>query len=291
MSGWRPMNVGFYANVVADALCIQNCENSAVAFSLVEALRIAGSQVLEMEVEDLQVLCIPQPGQQVVDAFLYDPMPGGSGLLDQMLERWPEVVAAAQHFVTTCPSACAAACIDCLMHFRNAHYHRYLDRHAVEALLARTGAELSFTHDIPPRLPTEGGQRTGQPTNHTEARLRGLLVRAGFPEPEAQRAIPIGSPWGTTMPDFFYADPAERLDGICIYLDGLSDSVHGNPETRERDHQIRTQLRNENYQVFEMACSELDDRERVTALFYRLGRLLLDRTAADRIRNENGWFE
>ena len=127
--------------------------------------------------------------------------------------------------------------------------------------------------------------------NRTEARLRGLLIRAGFPEPEAQRSIPIGPPWGTTTPDFFYADPAERLDGICIYLDGLSGSVHGNPETQERDHQIRTHLRNENYQVFEIACSELDDRERVTALFYRLGRLLLDRTAADRIRNGNGWFE
>jgi hypothetical protein len=284
-------NVGFYANVVADALCIQNCENSTVAFSLMEALRMAGSEVLEMEIEDLQVLCIPQAGQQMVDAYLYDPMPGGSGLLEQMLERWPEVVAAAQNFVTVCPSACATACIDCLMHFRNAHYHRYLDRHTVETLLARTGAELSFTHDIPPRLPAEGTERTGQPVNRTESRLRGLLVRAGFPEPEAQRPIPIGPPWGTTTPDFFYADPAGRLDGICIYLDGLSESVHGNPETQECDQQIRTHLRNENYQVFEIACSELDDRERVAALFYRLGRLLLDRTAADRIRNENGWFE
>jgi hypothetical protein len=284
-------NVGFYANVVADALCIQNCENSTVAFSLMEAFRMAGSQVLEMEIEDLQVLCIPQPGQQVVDAYLYDPMPGGSGLLEQMLERWTEVVVAAQNFVTACPSACATACIDCLMHFRNAHYHRYLDRHAVERLLGLTGAELSFTHDIPPRLPAEGTKRTGQPVNRKESRLRRLLVRAGFPEPEAQRSIPIGPPWGTTTPDFFYADPAGRLDGICIYLDGLSESVHGNPETQERDQQIRTHLRNENYQVFEIACSELDDRERVTALFYRLGRLLLDRTAADRIRIENGWFE
>jgi len=80
------------------------------------------------------------------------------------------------------------------MHFRNAHYHRHLDRHTVETLLARLGAELSFTHDILPRLPAEGTERTGQPVNRTESRLRGLLVRAGFPEPEAQRSIPIGPP-------------------------------------------------------------------------------------------------
>jgi hypothetical protein len=78
---------------------------------------------------------------------------------------------------------------------------------------------------------------------------------------------------------------------FCIYLDAMSESVYGNPETQEHDRQIRTNLRNKNYQVFENACSELDDWERVSALFYWRGRPFLDRTAADPIRNENGWFE
>ncbi len=71
----------------------------------------------------------------------------------------------------------------------------------------------------------------------------------------------------------------------------VGESVHGNPETQEQDRQIRQHLRNENYQVFEIACTELSDRDRVSAHFYRLGRLLLDRTAADRIRAEGEWFE
>ena len=283
-------HVGFFANVVADALCIQSCENSTVAYSVLEALRIAGAEVLDMEIEDLQVLCIPQPGQQLVDGYLYDPMPGGSGLLEQMLERWPDVVAAAKRFVSTCPSGCATACIDCLMHFRNAYYHRHLDRHAVEAALAEIGGELSFSHEIPPRLPAENSEHNLQPVNHTESRLKDLLLRAGFTEPQAQHSIPVGPPWGTTTPDFFYEDPAGRLDGICIYLDGLSNGVHGNPETQERDRAIREHLRAENYQVFEIACSELGDRDRVSQLFYRLGRLLLDRPSADRIRAGAEWY-
>jgi len=284
-------NVGFYADVVADALSIQSCDSASSAFSVAEALRIAGAQVFEMEVDDLQILCIPQAGQQVVDAILFDPMPGGSGLLEQMLERWGEVVAGARTFVESCPSGCATACIDCLMHFRNAHYHRHLDRHQAAEMLGTAGGQLVFTHDVPPRLPAEGGRERGQPVNRDETHLRALLLRAGFPEPEAQRRIPIGPPWGATRPDFFYVDPAERLEGICIYLDGLSGRVHGNPETQEQDRQNRAHLENEGYRVFSIACSELSDRERVAALFYPLGRLLLDRPTADRIRSEHGWFE
>jgi ATP-dependent helicase YprA (DUF1998 family) len=45
--------------------------------------------------------------------LLYDPMPGGSGLLDQLAERWEEVRDAALMLLTHCPSACESSCIDC----------------------------------------------------------------------------------------------------------------------------------------------------------------------------------
>ncbi len=63
---------------------------------MLEALRAGMTQVLEMEREDLHVLVIGRVGEAAVDGLLYDPMPGGSGLLEQMLARWPEVVAAAR---------------------------------------------------------------------------------------------------------------------------------------------------------------------------------------------------
>jgi len=52
------------------------------------ALRLGAADVLDMEVEDLQLLAVGQPGGREVALLLYDPMPGGSGLLDQMKECW-----------------------------------------------------------------------------------------------------------------------------------------------------------------------------------------------------------
>lgn len=93
-----------------------------------EALRLGAAQVLDMEVEDLQLLVVGQPGGRGLSLLLYDPMPGGSGLLDQMRDRWQEVTAAAERVVADCPSLCQSACVDCLLHFRNSYYHRHLKR-------------------------------------------------------------------------------------------------------------------------------------------------------------------
>ncbi|MCX6875470.1 MAG: DUF1998 domain-containing protein [Verrucomicrobia bacterium] len=57
-----------------------------------ETLRLAGSLVLDMEPDDLLLLMIPQVGEEKVDLILYDPMPGGSGLLKQMIEAWPVLI-------------------------------------------------------------------------------------------------------------------------------------------------------------------------------------------------------
>ena len=139
---------GFFADVVADTLSLQNCENREIAYSIVEAIRLGAANILDMEVDDLQVLIIAHPGKESVDALLYDPMPGGSGLLEQIISRWLDVIIAAQEVVAKCPSACETSCVDCLQTFRNAHYHRYLNRHTAAKNLNYWGYNLTFTHDI-----------------------------------------------------------------------------------------------------------------------------------------------
>lgn len=74
--------VGFYADIAADALCLPNAANREEAYSVLETLRVGMSRVLEMEREDLEVLVVGRSGTDEVDGILYDPMPGGSGLLD-----------------------------------------------------------------------------------------------------------------------------------------------------------------------------------------------------------------
>ena len=286
----RPVaNVGFFADVVADALCLRDCENREEAYSLAEALRMGAAEVLEMEAEDLQVLLIGRPGNERVDILLYDPMPGGSGLLDQMLERWGAVVAAAKAIVDECPSACNRACIDCLFTFRNAFYHEHLSRHTALGLLRASGAELHFAHDVPAVLPTSQGE--GVPVNEAESTLRLMLERAGFPTPLPQRTLTLAPPLGSTTPDFFFDDPAGRLDGVCIYLDGMGVHAHGDPSIQRRDRAIREELRNRGYEVLEIPFGHLTDRDAMVRHLYRLGRIMLDREQADRLRNAPHWFE
>ena len=47
---------------------------------------MGASRVVEMEIDDLQMLCVGRPESERVDLLIYDPMPGGSGLLDQICD-------------------------------------------------------------------------------------------------------------------------------------------------------------------------------------------------------------
>ena len=146
--------VGFYADITADAISLEGSVDREEAYSVLEALRMGASDVLDMEIEDLQLLAVAQAGGLGLSLLLYDPMPGGSGILDQMIARWPEVVAAARRLVEECPSQCQSACVDCLLRFRNAYYHRYLNRLTALDRFDSWRGNLIFTHDIPSRLPT-----------------------------------------------------------------------------------------------------------------------------------------
>lgn len=287
----RPVDsVGLYADDVADALTLQGCADKREAYSLAEALRMGAAEVLEMDREDLQVLIIARPGAQAhgVDALLYDPMSGGSGLLDQMVQRWQEVVEEALRITAGCPSQCEVSCVDCLQHYRNAWSHAYLDRDLAAKCLRARGDVLEPSHGIPARLPD--AHAPALPANQAEAALREMLCRAGFSAPEAQRRIDFGTPHGTTTPDFFYEDPNDRYEGICIYVDGLSAGIHGNPEAERRDGRIRALLRNEGYEVIAVAASELADRGAMAMHLSRLARLLEGKERARAIKADTSWF-
>jgi hypothetical protein len=82
---------GFFADVEVDVLGLHDAADRTDAFSLIEAIRMGAARVLDMEVEDLQITSIGHVGDDTIDVLLYDPMPGGSGLLEQLVLRWSEV--------------------------------------------------------------------------------------------------------------------------------------------------------------------------------------------------------
>jgi len=283
--------IGFYADVVADALSLPACPDQRTAYSVLETLRFAATRVLDMHMDDLQVLVLGHVDRDDVDALLWDPMPGGSGLLDQLCERFEEIAAVAREVVEDCPSACETSCVDCLQTFRNGYYHKHLDRKVAQERLAAWGSRLSLSHEIPAKQPSKEPTEGSHPVNEAERRLRHLLLAAGFEEGIRGRQIRLDRAIGTTTPDVIYRASHHGDDeGVCIYLDGLSAHLHGNAATAEQDQRIRTWLRNNGYEVIEIAASDLHDEAAMTRHFRRLAGYLGANNLRDLLRTDTIWF-
>jgi hypothetical protein len=243
-----------------------------------------------MEVDDLQLLVVGKAGDEKVNLLIYDPMPGGSGLLQQLLENWLRVVFEARRICHDCESQCQSSCIDCLQTFRNAFYHSHLDRHVALAVLDGCANGLVEEHQIPANQPASpASNQLELPVNEAEDLLLTYLLSAGFPEPQCQHRVPLPRPFQGTTPDFFYADPNTR--GVCIYLDGLSSHLHGNPATKQRDQDIRQLLESEGYEVFSISFTKLFDQAFVALFLKRVAKSLIGRDAATQVSQDTSWFE
>ncbi len=289
--GRTPELSGFYADIIADAVTLRGCLDKAEAWNLLEALRIGATRVLEMDRGDLDILVLGRSGATESDAVLYDPMPGGSGLLDQLTERFGEVIRAARDFLSGCPARCERACVDCMLTYRNGFIHGHLDRHRAMALLGTLGESLVGNHEIPASMQPPTATGVHAPTHEAEDRLREMLQRAGFPEARWQHRITLHRALGATVVDAFFEVDDEDLPGVCVYLDGLSRTLHGDVEHHARDEAIRTALRAANYDVLSIPASDLNDRAAMARHFRQLARKILDRPSADRIREDaDRWF-
>lgn len=289
--GRPPKPLGFHTDVVVDALSLPDCPDATTAYSVLEALRLGAARVLDMHVEDLQILVVGHVENETPDALLWDPMPGGSGLTGRLVERFEEVVAIARDVVADCPAACDSSCIDCLQSFRNAYCHRFLHREVARKRLDDWGQHLRFTHDIPPLQPEVPPRENAQPVNEAETRLRHLLLAAGFGEGVRGEQIRLDRALGTTTPDVIYRGPEDEPDeGVCIYLDGLSRHLHGNPATAEKDREIRTWLRNHDYEVIEIAANQLTDEDAMVRHFRRLAGYLGRQDLRGHVKEDRSWF-
>ncbi len=283
--------MAFHADLAVDALSLPGCRSRAEAYSLVETLRFAAASILDMDRDDLHVLVLGRPDSELLNAVLYDPMPGGSGLLQRICERFGEIVAEARRIAAECPSRCPASCIDCFRIYRNAFYHEHLDRHLMLANLDAWGDRLHESHRIPPDLEPVSPPGDGLPTNKAERKLRNMLAAAQLPAGRWQEQRPLARPLNSTTPDMTYDDPDDPDRKIFIYLDGLSDGIHGRSETAQRDREIRAELRAEGHEVIVITAVDLDDPQAMERTFRRLVRHLIGREHVDRVSQERDrWF-
>lgn len=255
--GTTPKMLCFSADARVDGFLFERCESRSDAINLAEGLKIAATVSLEMEPDDLEFIILMHDGD-LADVFLYDPMPGGSGILDQIIDQWDRIIDRGILTLNKCPNNCENACYECMKTYGNMQYHGLLDRKRAAELLTSIRAPLEIIASIP--SVEEEQDPAGESTNTPEMRLSSLLQERGFPPFDRQKEIQLTEVATTTTPDFYYESPSEGIR-VAIYLDGLSTSIHGNPEAQRKDQFIRTVLRSKGVQVVEVPASALDDPE------------------------------
>lgn len=117
-----------------DILQFHGIESEAARINIGEGIRTAAARLLDMGQDDLQLLLV-QKSDTKPDLVIYDPMPGGSGPLEQMLTRWKELIATAKEMLAGCVQNCETACYACLKTFRNQFHHALLNRYEAVALM------------------------------------------------------------------------------------------------------------------------------------------------------------
>jgi ATP-dependent helicase YprA (DUF1998 family) len=253
--GKEPGNFALSSDSLVDGLLFMDLDNIQEAVNLLEGLRFAATITLDMEESDLQIVHFPRNDGRC-DSFLYDPMPGGSGLLNQMLERWEELVKVGRASLNGCPSECPQSCYDCLRSYHNLYYHAQLDRHLAERLMGELEHVPKKTGSTPPAV---GEDRTEEgSTNLPEHRLALILKERGFTQFKPQQRIEVNvSTIQYTYPDFYYEDPSKGVR-IALYLDGMSKGLHGSAESQLKDHFIRAKLQSMGFVVIVIPATSLN---------------------------------
>lgn len=253
--GKEPGRLALAVQAEVDMLQFHAVGNEGSGMNIGEGLRTAAVRLLDMGPDDLQLLLV-QKSDDKLDLLIYDPMPGGSGLLEQMLSRWKELIKTATELLAGCVQGCETACYACMKTFRNQFHHQLLNRHDALALMEKLNFEPHGYRDIVPVFEEETPQG-GTPSNTPEARLVRLLEDHHFPAGECRKRVTTSAGLATS-PDWLY-EPMK----VAVYLDGMSKALHGDPKTAQRDQLIRGMMELDGYTVIVVQSRDLYDAQAV----------------------------
>ena len=197
-------------------------------------------------------------------------MPGGSGLLQQMIDNWIDMVQRAVTSLNQCSGRCEVSCYDCMKTYNNVFVHKLLDRQKAVKLLLNWLMPPSFERELPPEVSLED-DKASKGTNAGEVSLFNILKKEGFPDFEEQKVIKIGPPYDRTLPDLYYEDEDDDIR-VAVYLDGLSSGIHGNEKQIAMDNMIRSQLEDMEIEVVSIAVSDLNDPEALNRSLRKIAR-------------------
>lgn len=264
-------NLLLYSDSKVDGIKCEGFTTQQEAINFAEAIRIGASIIVEMDLDDLQYI-VYQERPNDFSTFIYDPMPGGSGILQQVIESWQDAIKKAIKVLSNCEGKCAESCYNCMRTYRNVFVHTLLDRHLAIDMLQGWLGSIEFSREIPANIELINTKESSG-TNRGEIALFEILNKEGFPTFQEQKEINIGPPYNRTIPDLYYEDEEEDIK-LAIYLDGLSKEIHGNEERMRIDAFIRHQLEDMYVDVVQLSVSDLDDPETLKRALGKIARKL-----------------
>lgn len=93
-----------------------------------------------------------------------------------------------------------------------------------------------------------------------------------------------------TRPDVYFDAPNDMFEGVCVYLDGMSEHLHGNAQTAVQDRQIREELRNKYFEVVVIQYQDLYDKIAMRAHMSRIARAVVGKDKARSVADDDAWF-
>jgi ATP-dependent helicase YprA (DUF1998 family) len=178
--GREPYRIALTTQADVDTILFFALQTESEAIILGETLISAATRMLDMRRDDLELLLLPEEND-TFNLLVYDPMPGGSGLLDQMLERWEELIQTGKQLLSECPTQCDTSCYACLKTFRNQFYHDLLNRSAALNQISNWDVSPAPYRKIEPLI-EEGKPTEGSPSNPKEQILIEILKKHHFPK-------------------------------------------------------------------------------------------------------------
>lgn len=246
------VQTALHVEFTSDTLQLGPFRERGEASNLFESIRIGARLVLDMGTTEVEGFTYTDDHGQFW-CVMFDPMPGGSGFLPQIVEYWERICDRAREALENCPTGCEDACYSCLKHFRNQQDHDVLNRHRAVALLAEVGGPLELEHAIP-ALTLQPTATEDQADSDAEFNFAEICRRRDFPVPSAQQyrvAFDDGS-----YTDADYAYPEQK---VLVFIDGMGAGLHGDPQRRQRDRLLRAKARMKGFQVVEITAEALQD--------------------------------
>jgi len=236
----------------SDALHIGPFHKEEDATNLIEGIRVGARLVLDMGSTEIEGLTYVSPDGEFW-SLMYDPMPGGSGFLPQIVHYWEVICEKARAALQDCPSGCETSCYSCLRHFRNQQAHDQLDRHRAAEILLEIGLKLEMSHTIPP-VALQPKAEIEKTDSDAEVNFAKVCEKRGFPVPPVSQYRVDFDGGSYTVADWAYPDQK-----VLVYVDGMSEKYHGSQKQQMKDAIIRAKLQMMGFSVVAITSEALQD--------------------------------